>query len=272
VVENLDARWAEEVFATTQVALFKPVTDELFRDLGDDWPAYEAVYDPKTHVEARQQRCLIELARLVTHANDAEFAARIGQFLDLDELARFLACEVTLAHYDGLLAQGQNFLLYHDPRSDRFGLIPWDQDHSWGEFGMIDTEERRQRASLWHPWVGQNRFLERLLAVDEFKRRYRDQLERLLATLFVPDRLARRIDELAAVVRPAIAEESSEKLATFEVAVGGPPSDRLHQGQPRGAPPSTHELKPFIVIRARNVRQQLDGQIEGVIIARQRPH
>jgi len=268
LVENLDGKWAREVLRAEPIALFKPVTNELFHDLGDDWAAYEAEYYPKTRIGALQQRRLIELARLVTQAQDPEFAARIGEFIDLDEFACFLACEATLAHYDGILAQGQNFLIYLDPRSNRFGFIPWDQDHSWGEFGLMDTAERRERASLWHPWVGQNRFLERMLVVDDFKRRYRGQIERLLATFFVPDRLARRIDELAGVVRPAIAEESSDKLARFEAAVASQRPDGPRQPQRVGANRPVHKLKRFVEIRARNVRQQLDGQTEGVVIGR----
>ncbi|HYV28329.1 MAG TPA: CotH kinase family protein [Candidatus Eisenbacteria bacterium] len=194
LVENLDEEWAEEVFGIKGVALFKPSTYELLYDLGDDWKAYEPIYDPKTKLTQPQQRRVIELARLVGRAGDAEFGSRIGELIDLDEFARFLACEVLLAHYDGILMQGQNFFLYLEPRSNRFGIVPWDQDHSWGEFPFIATADQRERASIWHPWARSNRFLERLFAVEDFKNRYRAELERVLATLFVPERLNRRID------------------------------------------------------------------------------
>src|SRR5439155_3008768 len=155
-----------EVFGIKGVALLKPSTYELLYDLGDDWKAYEPIYDPKTKLTQPQQRRVIELARLVSRAGDAEFGRRIGEFIDLDEFARFLACEVLLAHYDGILMQGQNFFLYLDPRSNRFGILPWDQDHSWGEFPFIATADQRERASIWHPWARSNRFLERLFAVE----------------------------------------------------------------------------------------------------------
>lgn len=230
---------------------------------------FQTTNDPKTKTTERQQQRVIEVARLVAHANDTDFAKWIGEFFDLAECARFLAVEVMLAHYDGILAQGQNFLLYLDPRSDKFGLIPWDLDHSWGEFPFISTADQRERASVWHPWVGENRFLQRLFAVEDFKKRYQAELERLLTTLFVPERLNRRIDELAAVVRPAIAEESPERLAKFETAV----SDQIHNGRRDGSPfdPNrpVHQLKRFIATRAQNVREQLAGKTQGVVLVRQ---
>ena len=66
--------------------------------------AYAAIYDLKTKAATRDQRCIIDFARLVSNADDAEFETRVGSFLDLDEFARFLAAEVLLASYDGLLA------------------------------------------------------------------------------------------------------------------------------------------------------------------------
>ncbi|PYI89262.1 MAG: hypothetical protein DME26_01685, partial [Verrucomicrobia bacterium] len=118
-VENPDANWARERFGVDGMALFKPVTYELFKDLGGDWKAYSDIYDPKTKLTPKQQGRVIEFARLVTRASDAIFTAQVGEFLDLDEFARFLACEVMLANYDGILNTGQNYLIYLDPRADR---------------------------------------------------------------------------------------------------------------------------------------------------------
>lgn len=269
--ENVDAEWAEETFGVTHVALFKPVTLELFQYLGEAWPAYEEIYDPKTPLSEAQQRRLIELARFHTTATDDEFAAGIADYIDLDEFAQFLACEAALCHYDGLLANGQNFFLYLDPRAGRFGFIPWDLDHSWGAFPFFSTAEQRERASIWRPWVGANRFLERMMKVEDFKRRYRAALERLVDRFFVPERLKERIDRLAAVIRPALAEESPRKLAKFEIAVADQWADGPRDGNPFDENRPTYQLKRFVKARAQNLRDQLDGKTEGVVLTRQGP-
>jgi hypothetical protein len=263
LVENPDKDWAREQFGVDGMALFKPVTYELFKDLGEDWKAYEGIYDPKTTVQPEHARRVMDLAKLVTHADDAAFAARIGEFIDLDEFALFLAGQALLSNYDGILSNGQNFLLYLDPRDGRFGFIPWDLDHCWGEFGLVGTREQREQASLWHPWIGVDRFLERMLAVGPVRDRYRRELERLRATLFLPDRLSHRLDELANVVRPFIAEESGDRLARFEVAVSGTPADLARDR-------AAFSHKRFFTARATSVTEQLEGRSEGAVLTRRR--
>jgi spore coat protein H len=266
LVENPDAQWAREQFGVAGVALFKPVTYELFEDLGDDWERYQDIYDPKTKTRPKQRRRLIDLAKLLTHASDRQFSQQVGDFIDLDEFARYLACEVLLSNYDGILSNGQNFLLYLDPRTERFGFIPWDLDHSWGEFPFIGTREQREHASVWHPWVGENRFLEKMLATELFRQRYRRELERLRETAFVPEHLGARVAELATVVRPFIAEESTRRLKRFE--------DDIFEGregvEEGGTGKSTHGFshKRFFAARAQSVSDQLAGRSEGVILSR----
>ena len=271
MVENPDAEWAREQFGVDGITLFKPVTYELFKDLGDDWTAYEGIYDPKTKTKPKHHRRVIELAKFVTAASDSDFAGRAGEFIDLDEFARFLACEVVLSNYDSILDNGQNFLLYLDPRTDKFGFIPWDLDHSWGEFPLIGTADLRERVSLWHPWVGENRFIERMLAVEPFRERYRREIERLLAALFVPERLNRRLDQLAAVVRPFIAEESTNRLAKFEITVADKWSDGSRDGNPFDPNRPVFQLKRFFVARAESVKRQLEDKTAGVELARKPP-
>ena len=268
MVEAVDEHFAAERFGSKRTPIFKPVTYELFKDLGDDWPAYAAIYDLKTTATAAQQRRVIDLARLVTHASDAEFAGRVGEFLDLHAFARYLAGEVLLANYDGFLSDGQNFYLYLDPNSNKFGFIPWDLDLSWGGFFLLGSTKERERASIWHPWVGSHRFLERVMAVAEFKGLYRAQLEDLLDRLLVPSRLERRIDHLAGIIRGPMAAESDFRLRKFEQALSRQPLERIPGEKAQGANRPPHRLKLFVEQRAASVRAQLDGKSQGVILKR----
>jgi RNA polymerase sigma factor (sigma-70 family) len=264
MVEPVDATFAAERLSK-KTQIFKPVTYQLFEHIGDDWSSYSAIYDLKTKATAEQQRRVIEFARLVSFANDAEFARRLGDFLDLDEFARFLAGEVLLSSYDGILSDGQNFYVYLDSRSNKFGFIPWDLDLAWGSFFLLGTTRQREQASIWHPWVGQNRFLERVMAVDEFRKIYRAHLEDFSARLFVPARLNRRIDDFAAILRSPVAAESDFRLDKFEQAMGNRPV-KPSRGGPQGADRPAHRLKRFIEKRAVSVREQLDGKSDGVIL------
>lgn len=266
LIEAIDGEFAADRFGSKEGAIFKPVTYDLFQDLGPDWAAYEPIYDPKTKLSQAHQQRVIDFARLLTHASDAEFAERVGDFLDLDEFARFLSGLVLLSSYDGFLSTGQNFYVYLDPRSDKFGFIPWDLDHAWGGFPFIGTPDDRENASIWRPWVSRNRLLERLMPVERFREIYQKRLGEILEAVFVPERLARRIDEVAAVIRGPVAAESSYRLRRFDQSVSTNWIERpqLAQDGPTGP---VRQLKRFIVNRAQSVRDQLEGRSQGVKLA-----
>lgn len=270
MVENPDAQWARSQFGTEGVALFKPVTYDLFGDLGTNWASYQGIYDPKTTLSSKQTQRLIDWCKLVSHASDEVFAAQVGSFVDVDEFARFLACQVCLSNYDGPLSDGQNFLFYLDPRDDRFGFVPWDLDHSWGEFKFLATDRQRERASVWHPWVGKNRFLERMLKVPAVREAYRRELQRIRDTLFVPERLCARMTELMDVVEPFVAEESSHRLARFrQETLGAPPStdsSHTHTNSAR----QTYSFRHFVYARAKSIDEQLQSPDAGVVLTRRR--
>jgi RNA polymerase sigma factor (sigma-70 family) len=266
LVENVDADFAADRFGSRRVPIFKPVTPDLFKDLGDDWSAYARIYDLKTKATDAQKHRVIEFARLVSHANDMDFAQRLPEFLDLDEFARFMAALVLVANYDSLLTYGQNYYLYLDPHTDRFGFIPWDLDQAWGSFPQFGTSMGRERASIWHPWTMQNRFLQRVFVVEQFRQLYRQRLDDLLATAFRPEQLYARVDELAPVIRGPIAAESAFRLRLFDQAVStnwltGP---RDSGGDDQSRP--VHQIKRFIVNRAKSVRAQLDGKSKGIVL------
>src|SRR5204862_268771 len=150
-----------------------------------------------------------------------------------------------------------------DPRSNKLGFIPWDLDSAWGRI-WIASKAEQQRASIWHPWIGENRFIERVMAMEEFRRIYRSHLEDFVSRLYVPERLHRRIDEIAAVIRDPIAAQSAFRLDKFEQAVGLKPVQPSPGELPYGPNyPGVHEIKRFIEKRAESVRRQLDGKSRG---------
>lgn len=259
--ENVDNNFARDRFGTRKGAIFKPVTPELFADLGDDWAKYQQTYDPKTEVSPEETGRVIELCRLVSHADDAEFAARVFDYFDLDQVARYLAVLVWQCDLDSILGPGQNFYLYLHPQTRKFQFLPWDQDHSWGQFPMTGTPEQRENLSLLKPWQGERRFLDRLFKVDAFKQRYLARMEEFSRTTFLPERFHQQLDEIAAVIRPAIQEESAAKVERFDLAVAGKVGQGGRGGFGFGQP--TQPLRPFVTIRARSVRDQLDGTSPG---------
>jgi hypothetical protein len=258
--EAVDKQFAERHFGTKRGAFFKPVSPSLFTDLGADWAAYNQIYDPKTALYDEQKKAVMELSRFVTQADDSVFAARIGEFIDLPEFARFMAVMVYLSDLDGILGPGQNLYLHLHPKTGQFQFIPWDQDHSWGQFNRA-SQEQRDKLSIHRPWQGENFFLDRMFKVEAFTKLYLARLEEFSKTIFRPERLAQQVDEIAAAIRPAVQEESESKLARFDKLVAG---ELVSSPGPFGGG-QTKPIKPFAKVRTESVLDQLAGKSEGLV-------
>lgn len=264
LIEDVGKPFAEDNFGTKKGAIFKPVTPDLFADLGDDWKKYHQSYDPKTDLTPEQKQRVIDFSRLVTKADDTEFSARLDGFLDLEEFARYMAVTVWLSTMDSLLALGQNYYVYLNPKSFKFEFLPWDLDHSFGQFPMVGTQEQRENLSIHKPWRGENRFLERVFKVEAFKKLYLARLDEFSRTLFKPQRFQNQVDQIAAAIRPAIVEESENRLARFDKVVSGESvKPEGFGGGPGGFMQSVKPIKGFVTARAQSVVDQLAAKSEG---------
>jgi hypothetical protein len=105
--------------------------------------------------------------------------------------------------------------------------------------------------------------------VEEFRAIYRRQLEHALANLFTVERLNHQIDELAALIRPAVAAESDFRLRRFDLAVSTNWLPGPRDGAPEGPKAPVHQIKRFVANRVQSVREQLDEKAKGVVLTRQ---
>ena len=266
LVENVDGAFAADRFGARAGAIFKPAILSLFADLGDRWDVdYAHTYDPKTAVSAAQARRVIDFSQIVTYAGDAEFDRRLPDYIDLDELARFMAATVYLSNIDGILHTGQNYYLYLDPRTQKFNFIPWDMDGCFGQ--IFGQQEQLAKLNVNKPWVGPNRFLERVFGVPAFKKAYLARLDEFARTVFEPARVHKVVDAIAAAIRPAVEAEAKDKLGEFDRSVAEP----VKQQQAGGifaighifASKPPNSIKRFVDLRTPAVLDQLAGKTAG---------
>jgi spore coat protein CotH len=257
LVEDVDDRFALDRFGTTGGLLLKPVTTYLFYDQGDDWAKYNQTYDPKDEMTAEQKKRVIEFCKFVSHSDPQQFAAKIADYVDLDEFARFMAVTVWLTDMDSILDNGQNFYVYLNPETQKFSFIAWDQDHSFGQFGRGGSNAQRRNFTIFHPWSGNNPFLDRIFGVPAFRDLYMAKMAEFRKTIFQPQRIIDQVNQIAPVIRPAIAEESDAKAKWFDSIVADSGSDDY-----------TETVKGFVKARAQSVADQLDGKSEGTTLNR----
>jgi spore coat protein H len=255
VVEQVDKRFLRTHFGDGDGLLLKPEGIRGLPHFGDDVGTYEANYLPKDAPAEGEWERLIELTRLINKADEAEFREKIGECLDVDSFARFLAANVMLSSLDGFVGMGHNYYLYLSPKTGRFTFMPWDLDLGFGGFAMYGTPQQMADLSLDHPHVGENKLIERLMAMPEFKAEYREQVRRLAEGAFSRETLGKDFAEVEALAAGPIVRERDALRARSE-------GENVGFG---GAMLATLPLAEFIENRLESVAAQLDGSREGYV-------
>jgi len=265
LVENVDPTFTESRFKVAGGALLKPVTIVPFRFLSKDWADYNQMYDPKTKLTDADKQHVIAFCDLLSNASDQVFEKQIGDFLDLDAFAKYMAVVVWMANPDSVLEQGQNYYVHFNPTTHKYNFLPWDQDHSFGQFVPWKSAESQQRLDIMHPWASkfvgapfaaqlENNLLARTFKLETFKRRYLAELATLARTLTQPDRIAKQVDDLIPLLASIVAQEPKDgRVISFDEATHEGTFKRPFNQNSVAVNP----IKVFVPIRQASVLAQL---------------
>jgi spore coat protein CotH len=66
-------------------------------------------------------------------SGDAQWKV-IQENFDVRQVATYFAVNMVLDHWDGYF---NNYFTYHDPKTNRWQMYPWDQDKTWGYYDGI---------------------------------------------------------------------------------------------------------------------------------------
>jgi spore coat protein CotH len=135
-VEEVDGRFAANRFPETG-------DGNVYKEI---WPdPYITDAAAKAALRTNDEPAIADVSDLmafkaaVLAATEADFATKVGPFVDFDYLARFIVVNRAINDFDGALAfyfgwgpppANHNLYWYHDSESSQFQLIPWDLDKS----------------------------------------------------------------------------------------------------------------------------------------------
>jgi len=219
LVENVDTNFIEARLKLQTGAILKPSTRNPFMDRGTAWAKYNQTYDPKTDLTEAEKQRVIEFCQFVSRADDRDFAARIGSYVDIEAFARYMAVVAWLSNPDSILERGQNYYVYLHPQTRKLYFMPWDQDHSFGNF-LRTSLAPYETSNIHVPWARGVRFLERMNAVPAYRTAYLARMREFSTTLFAPTRFTAQVAELAPVVRAGLQNEPA-RMSAFERGVAG---------------------------------------------------
>lgn len=159
-------------------------------DFRDGWLA---TFEPKTD-EANPDRSDLQAVATALAAPDGQLLAALAPVIDVDRFISFWAMETLVDHVDGYAGNTNNFFVYRDPATARFGFLPWGTD---GTLRTPGTDP----PSLMAEGV----LARRLYLLPETRARYVARMTELLDTVW--DAPARRadLDRMEAQLSPLLA-------------------------------------------------------------------
>ena len=137
VVENPNDDWYSENVGVTGI-LYKAEAGGDYSYRGDDPAAYEGVFDVEANTtgsDSDEYAPLIAFLKWLNESDDAAFAAELGQYLDIDSFADYLAIQDLIENFDDIEGPGNNSYLSYDASTGLFTVISWDHNLAFGGLG-----------------------------------------------------------------------------------------------------------------------------------------
>lgn len=171
-VEHLDDQFLEARFVNDDTGnLYKAQYGADLSNLGNNQNAYEPLYELKTNENANDYSGLIQFINVLNNTPNAEFPCAIQEVLDVELCLKAFALEVLVAHWDGYIANKNNFYLYQRPSDGKFVYMEYDLDNTFGvDWFGINWQTRN--IYTWAPSNSQRPLYYRLMLVPYFKDRF----------------------------------------------------------------------------------------------------
>ncbi|MCH2181633.1 MAG: CotH kinase family protein [Mariniblastus sp.] len=278
LVEQVDQRFlASNLGEASQDSLLMKPEVEQWDYIDDDPNSYRSYNIKSGEKNIDQLRAFASLLKLIERAPDAAFEREIGDRIDLKQLAGYLAATSILANLDSYVGMPHNYYLVMDKADGKMRILPWDVNEAFGTFTMFAGAEDLAQWDIDRPWMGSNRLLERLFAMESFSELYRSSVERLMQEAFTQDLLFGRIAEFEKALSPYVAKSDSifwlnestlkqkpvSHLDGLQMGIDGDPA-----GLNRAVRRKILGIKPFILRRIESINAQLEGRSKGKALRR----
>jgi hypothetical protein len=200
-----------------------------------------------------------ELLKLIEHGSKTEFEKQIGNRLDLNFFAGYLAATSILVNIDSYVGMPHNYYLMIDKAKEKLRILPWDLNETFGTFTMGRSPEMLVKWDIDKPWISKRRLSERLFEMESFRKRYRAIIVKLMKEDFIEEKLFKRISAFEKAIIPHIKKDEIGKgLPGMYMGINGDSS-----GVNKAVGRRVFAIKPFIRQRIASVNDQLAGKAEG---------
>ncbi|MGD7003381.1 CotH kinase family protein [Corynebacterium halotolerans] len=134
VLENPDENYAAEL---GNGILYKADATSSFTYQGEDQTEYEGQFNQVNDEGSGDLQPIINLLKWLDEASDEEFAAELGDHVDVESFARYVATQNLLMNQDDMAGPGKNYYLWYDYDTGLISVVSWDLNMTMS--GATDT-------------------------------------------------------------------------------------------------------------------------------------
>jgi hypothetical protein len=236
--QTFSKEFLQETFKTTKGTRWKSPNNSTgggFSYLGDDVALYRRWYEIKGADNPAAWNALIRATKILNETPVEQLEAALAPVLDVDEVLRFLALDITLVNNDGYWRDGSDFNLYLNPQG-RFLFTPHDANEGFRTGGRGGSGVQPDPLSVLDD---PNKALRhKLLAVPKFRQQYLAYVGDIADKWLDWNRLGPLVEKYTTLIAADV-ERDTRKLDTTEAFTIG------IYGAADATPPPASTIKGF---------------------------
>lgn len=259
-LEEMDKDWLTTTFAENTGNLYKCIYPADLVYINGNQQTYKNIagstgraYDLQTNETLDDYTDLVELITQLNRIPNAQFAAEIPQYLNVQGYLKALAIDVATGNWDSYGYNKNNYYLYHRQSSGQFEFVTYDADNTFG-VDWVNRDWATRDCADWLSHSEPRPLASKLLAVPAFRAQYYAALDSITRFVTRPDSIFPKIDALKALILPFVPADTFRSLDygydlnDFELGFTGTVDGHTPYG-----------IKPFLGTRYNSTLAQLDA-------------
>jgi len=207
IVEEPDKVFLAHNFGNKNGNLFECVKTSTLSWKGELPAAYPEL-ELKTDSSATAYDNLIEWLDLFNNYYSFNYQQQLSERFDMDSYMRILAADVLINNQDAYWSNGRNYFIYDDLVFGKLRWIPWDYNLSFWDASHAPIPVHS--GNVYQP------FIYRIYENDYLRKKYLTQFCKLIENEFNDYPFNERSQEVYALIRPAVEEDSMKFYTTYQ--------------------------------------------------------
>jgi len=261
-VEHIDDEFLSKNFDDDSGNLWKCLYPADLRYLGSDPNIYKNLnqdgrpaYELTTNESIGDFSKLVKLITLINNTPISQLSDSIESFLDVPGVLKYFAMNILTGSWDDYWSLMNNYYLYHHPIEDKFYLIPYDYDNTYGIDWFNINWSNANPYNFPKVASGARPLAERLLQVPEYRNLYTRFLQFFREKVYLLNNWNVRIDSIRQMIT------NSAMLDTFRTKDYGFTTNDFFNSYSESGYSNQHVkfgLKQFVNLRNQSLLNQLN--------------